>query len=285
MKKKILVTGAKGQLGKKLIDLLSQNYTLVLTDIDNLDITDKSQVDKVMKSVKPDFVIHAAAYTKVDSAEDEKELCHEINALGTENIALAAKQNNSTLFYISTDYVFDGKKSLAYSETDSPNPLSVYGQTKLDGEKYIQELNDKFYILRVAWLFGELPKNHPGTNFVETMLRLTKENDFLNIVDDQIGSPTYTKDLVETIKEIIEKEPEFGLYHFSGIGECSWCDFAKEIFKQREIDFKVNPITSDQYPQKAKRPSYSYLDKSKIENALKIKVRPWQEMVGEYLRK
>jgi len=300
---KILVTGAKGQLGKKIIELMKADFELVLTDSDNMDITDGSKVREFIKSERPDFIIHGAAYTAVDKAEDNVDLCRKINADGTKNIAVAAKEFDSTLFYISTDYVFDGKKKTPYTETDATNPLSIYGQTKLEGEKFIQQICDKYYIIRSAWIFGELPENHPGTNFVETMLKLAKERDSLKIVSDQIGSPTYTGDLVEIIRRIIgawglgfrssdisqnlkpKSQVPFGLYHFSGDGKCSWFDFAEEIFRQNNIKIKLDPITSDQYPQKAKRPTYSYLDKTKIENALDIKVRPWQEMLAEYLKR
>lgn len=283
--KKVLVTGAKGQLGKKIIELMDKNYDLVLTDSDNMDITDKPAVEGFFKREKPDVVIHGAAYTQVDKAEENVEICRKINALGTKNIVEAAKKHDSILLYISTDYVFDGRKYTPYTESDPANPLSIYGQTKYEGEEFIIKTYDKHYILRSAWIFGELPENHPGTNFVETMLRLARERDSLNIVSDQIGSPTYTGDLVEIIAQLFERQPEHGIYHFSGEGACSWCDFAKEIFQQANIEIKINPITSDQYPQKAKRPVYSYLDKTKIETALHIKVRPWQEMLADYLTK
>lgn len=279
----ILVTGAKGQLGKKIIDNLSSDFVLVLTDSDDMDITNASQVEAVINREKPDFVIHGAAYTKVDQAEENVELCRKVNAFGSKNVAEAAQKNGATLIYISTDYVFDGKKKTPYSETDLANPLSVYGLTKFEGEEFVRQITAKHYIVRTAWVFGELPEGHPGTNYVETMLRLAKERDSLSVVNDQIGSPTYTGDLVNVLKELISKQPEFGTYHFSGDGECSWYDFAKEIFRQTKTKIDLKAIGSKDYPQKAKRPSYSYLDKSKIEAALGIKTRPWQEMLEEYL--
>jgi len=283
MKEKILVTGAKGQLGKKIIDLLGDKYELVLTDSDDMDITDKDKVFEVVGREKPDFIIHGAAYTRVDDAEEEIDLCRKINAEGSKNVALAAEANHTTLLYISTDFVFDGKKKAPYAEKDETNPESIYAKTKLEGENYIREICSKYYILRTAWLFGELPEGHPGTNFVEAMLKLASERDPLNVVSDQIGSPTYTGDLVSVMKSIIEKKIPYGTYHVSGTGEASWFDFAKGIFKQTNTQIDLKPISSDQYPQKAKRPSYSYLDKSKIEKALDIKVRPWQEMLADYL--
>lgn len=285
MKTKILVTGAKGQLGKKIIDLLSGKYTLVLTDSDDMDITEESQVHKVTQSEKPDIIIHGAAYTKVDLAEEEKDRCKKINSDGTKNLALAAADLDIPIIYISTDYVFDGEKKSPYIETDAPHPLSVYGKTKLDGERDIRNICTKFYILRVSWLFGELPEGHPGTNFIETMLRLSKERNSLSVVNDQTGSPTYTRDLVEIIDLIVSKKESipFGLYHLSGNGECSWYDFAKEIFRLAKVSIALKPITSDQYPQRAKRPTHSYMCKKKIEKTLNISVRSWQEMVADYL--
>ncbi|MCL5410765.1 MAG: dTDP-4-dehydrorhamnose reductase [Patescibacteria group bacterium] len=283
MKEKILVTGAKGQLGKKIIELLGNDYDLVLTDTEEMDITDKDKVFEVVGKEKPIAIIHGAAYTRVDDAEEKIDLCRKINAEGSKNVALAAEANNTIMLYISTDFVFDGKKKAPYTEEDETNPLSAYGQTKLEGEDYVREICSKYYILRTAWLFGELPEGHPGTNFVEAMLKLAGEKDSLNIVSDQIGSPTYTGDLVNAIKLLVKSSAPYGIYHISGTGECSWFDFAKEIFEQTNTQIDIKPITSDQYPQKAKRPPYSYLDKSKIEKALDIKIRSWQEMLAEYL--
>jgi len=284
-KMKILVTGAKGQLGKKIIDILGRDYQLVLTDVDNMNITDIDAIKTVVEKEKPDYIIHAAAYTQVDKAEENIELCRKVNSLGTKNIAMIAQEYDITLIYISTDFVFDGSKNIPYSENDTANPLSVYGLTKFEGEEFIRDICSKYYIIRVAWLFGELPEGHPGTNFVEVMLKLAKEKPFLSVVNDQVGSPTYTGDLVETISKIINQSPEFGTYHFSGTGEFSWYDFAKEIFRQTNTEVDLKPIASSEYPQKAKRPAYSYLNKTKIENALGIRVRPWQKMLEEYLKK
>lgn len=322
--KKILVTGANGQLGFKIRQLLSKDYDLILTDIDTLDITDQNTIDNFIKERKPDFIIHAAAYTQVDKAEDDPVLCNKINIDGTKNIAKAAKKHSSTLIYISTDYVFDGKggtqglglrtqgspttqdpRPKPYTETDTPNPLSVYGKSKLAGEKAVQKICKKYYIIRTSWLFGQLPESHPCSNFVETMLRLASEKNELKIVNDQIGSPTYTYDLVNVIDKIIRSQDlglrtqestnnprpktqalspvPFGIYHFSGNSKCSWYDFAKEIFKITKNNIELKPIVSSSFPQKAKRPSYSYLSKNRIEQTLNIKVRTWQEMLKSYL--
>jgi dTDP-4-dehydrorhamnose reductase len=282
---KILVTGAKGQLGKKIIEILGQKHELILTDSDDMDITDIDAIHTTVSKEKPDYIIHGAAYTQVDKAEDSVEICRKVNAFGTENIAKVAKEADVKLIYISTDFVFDGEKTTPYTEEDMANPLSVYGLTKYEGEEFIRKICDKYYIFRIAWLFGELPEGHPGTNFVEAMLRLAGERDSLNVVNDQVGSPTYTGDLVEMLTKTIEDSPEYGTYHFSGTGPCSWYDFAKEIFSQTNTKIDLKPITSDGYPQKAKRPTYSYMDKSKIEKTLGITVRPWQKMLGEYLSK
>lgn len=301
---KILVTGAKGQLGHKINELLGKEHELILTDVETMDITNPEMVSNVMDRERPDVVIHGAAYTRVDAAEENEELCQRINVAGTENVARAADAAGAILVYISTDYVFDGKKTEPYTEMDEALPLSVYGRTKLLGEEAVKKNCEKHYILRIAWLFGELPENYPGTNFVETMLKLAKERDSLSIVNDQVGSPTYTKDLVEVFNKIITQisnfksqnsgngsvvgEPlqiPFGTYHFSGKNPCSWYDFAKEVFLKSGIEIDLKPIMSAEYPQKAKRPGYSYMDKSKIENAVGMTVRSWQEMLSEYLDK
>ncbi len=209
---KILITGAKGQLGNKLIERLqvpdnrqpTTDYQLILTDSEEMDITDKTMIERVLSREKPDFIIHAAAYTQVDKAEGEgRELCYKVNAVGTKNLAEIAAEKDTTLLYISTDYVFPGTGNVPINEDDPTDPVNFYGQTKLEGEKAIQAVCDKYYIIRTAWLYGELPQGHPGSNFVETMLRLAKERDSISVVSDQIGSPTYTGDLVGVIAEII----------------------------------------------------------------------------------
>ena len=283
--KKILVTGAHGQLGKKISDLLGEKYDLILTDRESLDITDKLKVHKVLKVKSPDIIIHAAAYTQVDKAEKDKVLARKINATGTKNIAAAAVKYNIPLIYISTDYVFNGNRGKPYKEADRTHPLSVYGQTKLDGEAHIAKICKKYYIIRSSWIFGELPRGYQGSNFVETILRLAKDKKTLTIVDDQVGSPTYTKDLVKVMEKFITKKSKYGIYHFSGRGEASWFDFAKEIIRIKCKETRVLPIKTQEYPQAAQRPAYSYLDKTKIEKALDFKARSWKAMLKEYLEK
>jgi dTDP-4-dehydrorhamnose reductase len=282
---KILITGASGQLGKKLIEVLSPKYELILTNSATMDIVKLDMVKAVVSENKPDYIINAAAYTKVDKAEEEIALCREINSFGTKNIATVAREFGIKLICISTDFVFSGDKKTPYQETDAANPLSVYGLTKFEGENFVREICPEHYIIRTSWLFGELPAGHEGGNFVETMLKLAGLKEEIKVVNDQIGSPTYTGDLALAIDRIIIKNPEYGIYHFSGSGECSWYDFACEIFAQTNTTTKLIPIKSDEYPRAARRPAYSYLDKTKIENALGIKVSPWQEMLAEYLSK
>ena len=284
--KKVLITGANGQLGHKIKEILSKDYELILTDAHNMDITNSELVASFLANAKPDYVIHGAAYTKVDQAEEDKALCEKINVLGTENIAQVCGKMDVPVIYVSTDYVFDGESKKPYTETDKPNPLSVYGATKFAGEELIRKYCEKHYILRISWLFGELPEGHPGSNFVETMLKLAATRDSISVVNDQIGSPTYTGDLVRVMKSLLDNGlAKFGTYHFSGNCECSWYDFAKEIFEQTGTKIELKAITSPEYPQKAKRPRYSYLSKEKIANELGVTVRCWKEMLGEYLER
>jgi len=281
--KKILITGARGQLGKKLTEILSVDFDLVLTDTAEMDITNKEAVTRVFNKEKPDFIIHAAAYTRVDDAESQRELAYKVNALGSKNLAEATANLKIPIIYISTDYVFPGTGNQPLTEDDPTEPVNYYGQTKLDGENFIRKINPKHYIIRTAWLYGELPEGHPGSNFVETMLKLAKEKSEITVVDDQIGSPTYTGDLVRAIGEIIKKNIPYGVYHLSGEGATSWYNFANEIFNQSGIRVKITPTTSDNFLRPAKRPGYSYLSKKKLKTA-GIDVRPWADGLQEYLK-
>lgn len=285
----ILITGAKGMLGQELTHQLSKlpttDYKLILTDKEEMDITDEKAVDKVIGSANPDFIIHTAAYVEVDKAEDDQELCRKINVDGTKNIAKAAQKLGATVIYISTDYVFDGKKNTPYKETDQTNPLGVYARTKLEGERQVAKHCKKHYIIRVAWLFGKVEGK---TNFVDKMIGLSKKGP-VKVINDQVGSPTSTRDLAEAISMLITRHqkaktrPAYGIYHFSGIGETTRFGFAKEIFRQKKIKADLRPVTTAEYFAKAKRPAYSYLDRTKIEKALGIKVRKWQDMLAGYL--
>lgn len=266
-------------LGQMLAQVFADD-DLVLTDREEMDVTDLQKTLKVISQSKPDIIIHAAAYVNVDEAEDEPEVCRRINVEGTRNVAIAAEEIKAKLFYISTDYVFDGKKSSPYLEEDRANPLGVYGQSKLDGEGEIAKICSKYITLRVAWLFGE---SKSGKNFVETMINLGKSKPELRVINDQIGSPTYTRDLAKTIKLMIKKSPPYGTYNFSGETATTRYEFCKEIFKQLKIKTPIEPIQTKDFNAKAKRPPYSYLSKTKIESALNIKVRPWQQMLKDYL--
>ena len=259
---KILVTGANGMLGQDLCPILEDAdfvNEVVETDIDNLDITNELQVKKVIKEENPNVVIHCAAYTNVDKAEDEQELAYKINVKGTENVARACKSTDTVMVLISTDYVFDGKKGTRYFTDDMPNPLNVYGKTKFEAEKTVQSICEKYYIVRTSWLYG-----HHGKNFVETMIKLANEGKELKVVNDQTGSPTWTVDLSEGLCELLEEMPEYGIYHICGSGETTWYEFAKEIFKLAEIDAKILPCTSEEYKAKAKRPEYSVIENNEV---------------------
>lgn len=274
----ILITGGHGQLGTELRHLLDEKkLEYVSTDADQLDITDKETTYKFITDMKPEIIYHCAAYTAVDKAEDEgKELDEIINVEGTRNVAEAAKAAGSTLIYISTDYVFDGKKKDGmYQVDDTTNPLSEYGRTKLLGEKAVQETMDNYYIIRTSWVFGIY-----GHNFIYTMQNLAKTHDRLTVVNDQFGRPTWTRTLAEFMTFVIEEKAPFGVYHLSNENSCSWYEFAKEILKDTNVE--VAPVTSEEYPQKATRPQYSIMDLSKAK-ALGFKIPTWQETLASFL--
>ncbi|HPX75442.1 MAG TPA: dTDP-4-dehydrorhamnose reductase [Bacteroidales bacterium] len=285
---KILITGSKGQLGSKIKDLSVdyQNFSFTFTDLDELDITNLNSVLDFFKIEKPDIVINCAAYTAVDKAEDDYENAFKINALGPENLAKACNVYNSKFIHISTDYVFDGKeRENPYLESDSTSPQSVYGTTKLEGENLVLKNLQDAIIIRTAWLYSEY-----GHNFVKTMLNLAQSRTELSVVNDQVGSPTYAGDLAHAVLQIsmqyFEKNYwESGIYHFSNIGKCTWFEFAKEIFKIKNINIKVNPVTSEEFPSKVKRPKYSVLDKEKIISTYKIDVPEWRDSLKIVLEK
>lgn len=290
---KVLVTGVKGQLGHDCVnELTKRNHEAIGVDIEEMDITDLNSVNKVIKEVNPDAVIHCAAWTAVDAAEDEnkKEKVHLVNGKGTENIASVCKELNCKLMYISTDYVFDGQGTEPWQpDCKDYKPLNVYGETKLDGELAVSGSLDKYFIVRIAWVFG---KN--GKNFIKTMLNVGKTHDKLNVVNDQIGTPTYTFDLARLLIDMIETE-KYGYYHATNEGGyISWYDFTKEIFRQAvaqgrpeysEDRLTVTPVTTAEYGEsKAKRPFNSRLDKSKlVENGFKP-LPTWQDAVERYLK-
>ena len=301
MMKKILVTGVNGQLGYDVVlELNKRGYEAIGVDREKMDLTNSEDIKNVIYDVKPHGIIHCAAYTAVDAAEDNIELCERVNALAVKEIATYAKDLDIPMIYISTDYVFNGMKGinqnnvdevaymiegnnickeyyLEYTEDDKVNPINVYGRTKYEGEMHVKNILDKHYIVRISWVFGE-----NGNNFIDTMLRLSKDRDELNVIDDQVGSPTYTKDLASLLVDMLESD-RYGTYHATNDGYCSWYEFAKEIFDVAGVDIKVNPITTDMYPTKAKRPFNSKMSKNKlIKNEFKM-LRHWKDALKDYI--
>jgi len=271
---KILVIGSKGMLGTDLMQGLSKtSYEFIGLDIQDIDITKKEEMSKIKKE-NPGIIINCAAYTNVDLAETEKEKCYSVNLGGIKNLVRICKKNKITLVYISTDYVFDGKKE-GYDEDDEKNPINYYGKTKSEGEDIIINNLEKYYIIRTSWLFG---KN--GKNFVETIIKLCKEKEEIKVVEDQIGSPTYTKDLSKGIIEIIKNINKYkcGVYHITNSGKCSWFEFASEIARLTGSRCRINPCTTQEFTRPAKRPKFSMLNNNKTE-----KLRHWKEALKEYL--
>lgn len=275
---KVFVTGAKGQLGHDVVnELEKRGHTAIGVDIEEMDITDKDAVKRVITQVSPEAVVHCAAYTAVDAAEEQVELCHRVNGLGTENMAEVCKELNCKLMYISTDYVFNGQGTRPWEPDDERAPLNVYGQTKYEGELAVEAL-EKYFIVRIAWVFGV-----NGKNFIKTMLNLGKTRDHLTVVDDQVGSPTYTYDLARLLVDMIETE-KYGRYHATNEGVCSWYEFACEIFKKAGIEITVSPVSSNEYPAKAKRPQNSRMDKSKLKEMGFKPLPTWQDALERYLK-
>lgn len=293
----ILVTGSNGQLGSELKELIQhscnpagtrtifniQDYDFYFTSSKELDITDHKKVREYIIANNIKIIINCAAYTAVDRAEEEKELADRINHLAVKNLAELSKELGIKLVHISTDYVFDGTNFKPYREDDRTNPRSVYGQTKLEGEKAIQDINPlNSIIIRTSWVYSSY-----GNNFVKTMLRLGKERESLNVIYDQVGTPTYAKDLAGTILDIIPQinNDKTEIYNYSNEGVLSWYDFAKEIMKMAKLDCRINPIETKDYPTPAKRPHYSLLNKSKIKSTFDIRIPYWKDSLDECLRK
>ena len=279
----ILVTGSKGQVGSEL-QALSANYdyTFFFTDRDSLDITNKTAIEEFVKTNAITTIINAAAYTAVDKAEEDKANADKVNHLATQYLSEIAKEQNIKLIHISTDYVFNGENFKPYTEEDTTNPNGIYGATKLEGEKAMQSINPKdSIIIRTSWVYSSF-----GANFVKTMLRLGKERDSLGVIFDQVGTPTYARDLARAILDIISniKNDKVEIYNYSNEGVLSWYDFSKEIIRMAKIECTVNPIETSEYPTPAKRPHYSLLNKSKIKEDFGIIISYWKDSLDECLR-
>jgi dTDP-4-dehydrorhamnose reductase len=275
---KVLVFGARGMLGKDLVPALSVKHQVLARDIEDLDIADQQRVQKEIETLRPQVVVNAAAYTDVDGCEAKRELAFSVNAEGARNIAAGCAASNARMIHLSTDYVFDGTSPAPYREEDPPNPLNVYGASKLQGERQIREVLENHLIIRTAWLFGR-----HGKNFVDTILRLAAQQEELRVVNDQRGAPTFTKDLSWAIEKLLEKEAK-GILHITNSGSCTWYEFARQILQEKNMDHvSIIPISSAALTRPAKRPANSVLDCHRFENLVGQKMRTWEETLKEYL--
>lgn len=276
---KILVTGYGGQLGYNVVNEGTKcGLEMFGIKSKDLNITDENRVSEYIHQLKPDAIIHCAAYTAVDKAEEDKENCYNVNVNGTKYLAKAAKEVNAKFVYISTDYVFDGHGEIPFLENSIPNPVGYYGKTKYQGEQVVQSLFDEFFIVRISWVFGI-----NGNNFVKTMLRLSETRNELNVVGDQYGSPTYTFDLARLLINMAQSD-KYGVYHASNEGFCSWAEFAKEIFRQANKNVKVNSIATEDYPTRAVRPKNSRMSKQKLVDNGFSPLPDWKDAVKRYLK-
>ena len=275
---KILVTGYNGQLGYDVVkEATSRGIEAVGVDIQEMDITNAKQVKEVITTGNYDAVIHCAAWTAVDKAEEMVDACRKVNKDGTRNIALVCEELDIPMMYFSTDYVFDGQGTTPWNEYDERNPLNVYGQTKYEGELEVERLK-KHFIVRIAWVFGI-----NGNNFIKTMLRLGKERGKVSVVNDQIGSPTYTYDLSKLVVDMIQTD-KYGIYHATNENLCSWYEFACEIFKQANLDVEVTPVDSSAFPVKATRPKNSRMNKTQLDKNGFNRLPSWQDALNRYLK-
>ena len=276
---KILITGANGQLGRELANQYKdiKGIDLILAKREDLDITNLHNVYSFINENKPDVIINCAAHTAVDKCETEIELAYKINTIGPKNLASAANEIGAEIVQVSTDYVFDGNTDKALTEFDCVNPQTVYGKTKLEGEILVKNHNPKHYIIRTAWLYGD------GNNFVKTMIKLSQTNKTMKVVNDQKGTPTSTVDLARVIIKLVD-EKNYGLFHCTCKGECTWYEFTKEIFRIKGIDTEVSPCSTDEFPRPAKRPEYSVLRNYMLELTTGDITRTWQQAIGEYLK-
>lgn len=276
----VLVTGASGQLGRA-IQHVAPDYpklNFIFASSSEVDITDKAAILQFFEKHQPDFCINAAAYTAVDKAESEPDKAFAVNVTGSKNLAEVCNEFDTILLHISTDFVFDGNKTTPYTEDDIPNPQSVYGKTKLEGENEVRNIAEKYFIIRTSWVYSQF-----GNNFLKTMIRLGNERESLSVVNDQTGTPTHAIDLAKALITIIFSGKEvYGIYNFSNEGSCTWYEFAKEIFSVNKINIDLQPIPTSAYPTPAVRPKYSVLDKSKINNIFKIQISNWRKSVEIY---
>jgi len=282
----VLVTGGNGQLGQALQAVAAQHNDLqfYFASSAEADVASLDSLNAIFTKVKPDFCINAAAYTAVDKAESEPDAAHAINVTGAKNCAEVCKSHNTILLHVSTDFVFDGSGTQPYKELDVTSPQSVYGTTKREGEQEIEKVLDKHYIVRTSWLYSQY-----GSNFLKTMLRLGAERDELSVVNDQIGTPTNANDLAEALLSIIKinilqpEDSNYGTYHYSNEGQCTWYDFAKKIFELHHITINLKPIPTSAYPTPAKRPEYSVLSKEKIKSVFNLNIKGWEESLNTQL--
>lgn len=276
--KKVLITGSNGQLGKALNQQLkdNKNFQVINTDVDELDITKFSEVNEFVKKIKPNIIINCAAHTAVDICEKQKDKAYRINAVGPKNLSVTAKEIGAVIVQVSTDYVFDGKKIGKYTESDRANPQSVYGQTKWEGEEFVRKTNEKHFIVRTAWLYGD------GKNFVRTMLQLAENSAEIRVVEDQVGTPTSAKEVAKVIMKLVETE-FYGTYHATCEGQCSWADFSEEIFRLSGKDIHVKRITSEEYKTAAKRPQNSVLDNKNLREKIGYSMLGWEDALEEFI--
>lgn len=275
--KKILVTGCNGQLGREIQkEYENDGAMLICTDVGDLDISDNEQVMRYVRDLQPDVIMNCAAYTAVDACENEWDLAYRINAIGPRNLAIAARETGAKLMHISTDYVFEGNAHEPYTEFDEVHPVSAYGKTKLEGERFVQQFAERYFILRTAWLYGE------GNNFAKTMLRLAESHDEVRVVCDQFGSPTSAAELAKVMHRL-EPTENYGLFHATCEGSCSWADFAEEIFRLAGKTTKVTRVTTEEYGSTTKRPAYSVLDNYMLRLTTGARMADWKDALRAYL--
>jgi len=276
---KILILGAKGMLGQELVQVL-HDHEVLAWDREECDITNKEEIQAKIREEKPDVIINAAAYNDVDKAEEEKDIAEKLNGYSVGYLAEVAKEVDSVIVHYSTEYVFDGENKEGYKEDDRPNPISVYGTSKYLGELELAKFTDKYYLIRLSRLFGKMGAGeNVKRSFVDTMIELSKTKDDLDIVDEEVSSPTYAPDLARLTRNILEGDYEYGIYHGANRDSCTWYGFAQDIFKILEKNIKLNPVAGTKFPRPAKRPAYAVLQNTKLPEA-----RTWQEALWEYLK-